>query len=80
MPTRRKMNVAAKFVEEWTLPPAATLGSSVRAKGIVLEVRAHLPLAVKRLLDIEVAVLTMTISGPRRRSYPRRWKASKACP
>ena len=59
MPTRRKMNVAAKFVEEWTLPPAATLGSSVRAKGIVLEVRAHLPLAVKKLLDIEVAVLTL---------------------
>ena len=34
-------------------------GVSVRAKGIVLEVRAHLPLAVKRLLDIEVAVLTL---------------------
>ena len=59
MPTRRKIDVAAKFIEEWTLPPAATLGSSVRAKGIFLEVRAHLPSAAKKLLDIEAGVLTL---------------------
>ena len=33
MSKRSKIEVAAKFVEEWTLPPAATFGSSVRAKG-----------------------------------------------
>ena len=59
MPTRQKMDVAAKLVEEWTLPSAATLGSSVRAKGIALEVRAHLPLAAKKLLGIEIGVLTL---------------------
>lgn len=58
---RRKMNVAAPFVAEWTLPPTATLGSSVRAKGIVLEVRAHLPSIAKKLLDLEGAVLTLRI-------------------
>jgi hypothetical protein len=43
----------------WTLPSAATLGSSVRAKGIVLEARAHLPMAAKKLLDIDGGVLTL---------------------
>ncbi|RWO54445.1 hypothetical protein [Mesorhizobium sp.] len=59
MPVRRKMDAAAKMIEEWTLPSAATLGSSVRAKGILREVRAHLPLAAKKLLDIEVGALTL---------------------
>ena len=59
MSSRRKKDVAAKFVKEWTLPLAATLGSSVRAKGIFLEVRAHLPLAAKKLLDLEAGVLTL---------------------
>ena len=59
MPPRRKTDVAAKFVEEWTLPPSATLGSSVRAKGILLEVRAHLPSAAKKLLGIEAGMLAL---------------------
>ncbi|RWP39466.1 hypothetical protein [Mesorhizobium sp.] len=59
MPARQKMDATAKLIEEWTLPSAATLGSSVRAKGIVREVRAHLPLAAKKLLGIEVGVLTL---------------------
>ena len=59
MPPRQKMDVAAKLIEEWTLPSAATLGSSVRAKGILLEVRAHLPLATKKLLGLEVGMLIL---------------------
>ena len=59
MPPRQKMDVAAKLIEEWTLPSAATLGSSVRAKGILLEVRAHLPLATKKLLGLEVGMLML---------------------
>ncbi len=44
MPTRPKTDVVAKFTKKsGLLPVAATLGSSVRAKGILLEVRAHLP-------------------------------------
>ena len=59
MPTRRRTDVAAKFVEEWTLPPSVTLGSSVRARGILLEARAHLPLAAKKLLGIDGGVLSL---------------------
>ncbi|RWF93857.1 MAG: hypothetical protein EOR30_15255 [Mesorhizobium sp.] len=59
MSTRQKMDAAANLIEGWTLPSAATLGSSVRARGIVREVRAHLPLAAKKLLGIEVGALRM---------------------
>jgi hypothetical protein len=59
MRPRQKMDAAATLIEEWTLPSAGTLGSSVRAKGIVREVRAHLPLAAKKLLGIEGGVLAL---------------------
>ena len=59
MPARRKIEIPAKFIEEWTLSPAATLGSSVRAKGILLEVRAQLPLVAKKLLNLESGVLAL---------------------
>jgi hypothetical protein len=49
------------LTEEWTLPPAATLGSSVRAKGILLEIRARLPSALKKSLDIKGAVLALSM-------------------
>ena len=56
----QKTNVAM-LTEEWTLPPAATLGSSVRAKGILLEIRARLPWALKKSLDIRGAVLALSM-------------------
>ena len=65
MHSRRKKDVAAKFTKEWTLPPAATLGSSVRAKGIFLEVRAHLPSAAKKLLIIEAGSARLAHAGRR---------------
>ena len=39
--------------------PAATLGSSVRAKGILLEARARLPLTARKLLGIEAGSLAL---------------------
>ena len=61
MPARRKIDTPSKLIGEWALSPAATLGSSVRARGIFLEVRARLPLALKRLLHIESRVLTLRL-------------------
>lgn len=43
----------------WTVPSEATLGSSVRARGILLEMRARLPKAVRKSLDIDGRVLTL---------------------
>jgi len=56
-----KEDQAAMLVREWTLPPGATLGSSVRAKGILLELRAKLPFKTRKALDIKGSVLTLSM-------------------
>lgn len=57
-----KQNVDAELVKDWALPPAATLGSSVRAKGILLEIRARLPLAMKKSLELKGIMLALSMS------------------
>lgn len=57
----KKKSEAAELIQEWILPVAATLGSSVRAKGMVLEIRARLPAATKKSLDIRGGVLTLSM-------------------
>ena len=61
MAARRKIDVPTKLVEEWRLPAAATLGSSVRVKGILLEVRAQLSVAARKLLNVEHGMLTFRV-------------------
>lgn len=59
MPAKRKPEAPAKFIAAWTLSSAATLGSSVRAKGILQELRARLPWATRKALDIKTSTLTL---------------------
>ena len=59
MAPKKKSDVPIALIKEWTLPAAATLGSAVRAKGILLEIRARLPATVKKSLDIKGAVLIL---------------------
>lgn len=47
--------------QEWPLPSAATLGSFVRAKGIVLEIRARLPKAIKKAVDLEAGQVVLKL-------------------
>lgn len=61
MPGRQKTQPTAKLIAEWPLSPAATLGSSVRARGIFLEIRARLPAPLRKLLHIESRVLTLRL-------------------
>lgn len=56
---KSKQIIPPVFVKEWDLPAAATLGSSVRAKGILLEVRAKLPATAKKLLDVRGSALVL---------------------
>lgn len=49
----------AALVAEWALASSATLGSAVRAKGILLEVRARLPLAVRKKVDLVAGALVL---------------------
>lgn len=69
-------NDFTELIKEWTLPPTATLGSPVRAKGILLDLRARLHGAIWKSLDIETGVLTWqwlkptgVLSALRRQSY-----------
>ncbi|CDX12530.1 conserved hypothetical protein [Mesorhizobium plurifarium] len=61
MGVRRKIEPNTKLIAEWPLSPTATLGSSVRARGIFLEMRARLPAASRKLLHIESRVLTLRL-------------------
>jgi hypothetical protein len=61
MPRVPKPKPPTRLIREWPLSPAATLGSAVRAKGILLEVRAHLPFPERRLLDVEAGALVLRV-------------------
>lgn len=52
MASEVEKEAAARRTRTWTLSAATTLGSSVRAKGILLEMRSRLPGPVKKSLDI----------------------------
>jgi hypothetical protein len=61
MPRSAKQKPPTKLLHEWPLSPVATLGSAVRARGILLEVRAHLPLAERKLVDIESGAIMLRV-------------------
>lgn len=61
MSKRLKKVLLTKLIQEWTLPPAVTLGSAVRAKGILLEIRARLPSATKRLVHVEAGTIVLRV-------------------
>ncbi|MET3858536.1 hypothetical protein [Rhizobium sp. OAE497] len=56
---KQKIIVPPALVETWALLPAATFGSAVRAKGILLEVRARLPLTVRKSLGVDGMALVL---------------------
>jgi len=74
MPAKKKSYDGAVLTAEWPLPAAATLGSSVRAKGILLEVRAKLPAAGKKSIDVRGNVLVLTVPE----NQPQQFKATSA--
>ena len=61
MPGSPKPKPPTRLIHEWPLSPAATMGSAVRAKGILLEVRAHLPFVERRLLHVESGALVLRV-------------------
>lgn len=58
---KKKTNIVPSLIETWTLSPAATMGSSVRAKGILMELRAKLAWSVRKQLDIKGMSLTLAM-------------------
>ena len=56
-----KPNPLTRLIQEWPLSPAATMGSAVRAKGILLEVSAQLPFAERNFLHVESSALVLRV-------------------
>lgn len=59
MPKIAKTDI--ELLKTWTLSPAATLGSSVRAKGILQEIQSRLPGTTKKSLVLEGRDLTLAM-------------------
>jgi hypothetical protein len=49
------------LLKTWVLPPQATLGSSIRIKGILQEIRARLSASVKKLVELDGQELTLAM-------------------
>jgi hypothetical protein len=56
---KKKITVPPSLVRTWTLSSTASFGSAVRAKGILLEIRAGLPIAVRKSLDVDGMTLIL---------------------
>jgi len=50
-----------ELLRTWTSTPAATLGSGVRAKGILLELRARLPMSSRKSLALETGEIVLAM-------------------
>ncbi|MBX4958442.1 hypothetical protein HJB56_09930 [Rhizobium lentis] len=63
MPNTKTQNNSddPELIREWSLPVEATLGSAVRVKGILQEIRSRLPPAVKKSLDMQSGELTLVM-------------------
>ncbi|MBX4998821.1 hypothetical protein [Rhizobium lentis] len=63
MPNTKTQNKSddPELIREWSLPVEATLGSAVRVKGILQEIRSRLPPAVKKSLDVQSGELTLVM-------------------
>lgn len=59
--TKNKESDDPELIREWSLPVAATLGSAVRVKGILQEIRSRLPSAVRKSLDTQAGALTLVM-------------------
>ncbi|MGU3495877.1 hypothetical protein ACLBXM_17690 [Xanthobacteraceae bacterium A53D] len=59
MPRSSKPQAPTRLIQQWPLSAAATLGSAVRTRGILLEVQAQLPPSERKLVDVESAALVL---------------------
>ncbi|MBX5132704.1 hypothetical protein HJB80_08540 [Rhizobium lentis] len=50
-----------ELIREWSLPVEVTLGSAVRVKGILQEIRSRLPPAVRKSLDMQSGELILVM-------------------
>ncbi|MEK1886331.1 MAG: hypothetical protein AAAB35_01865 [Phyllobacterium sp.] len=59
--TKSKESDDPELIREWPLTVVATLGSGVRVKGILQEIRSRLPSPVRKSLDMQAAGLILVM-------------------
>jgi hypothetical protein len=59
----------AELIKTWTLLEAATLGSSIRTKGILQDIRARLLPAIRKSLDVIAEELTLLMPATSRAEF-----------
>lgn len=67
MPKREKNGI--ELIRTWTLPAAVTMGSAVRAKGVLQEIQARLPASLKKSMTLEGVDLTLAMSAAEKTSF-----------
>lgn len=58
---KQKQNHGPELIKTWSIPTSLTLGSSVRAKGILQEIRARLPSAIRKSMELDGVTLTLAM-------------------
>lgn len=66
---KKRDDEGSELIRTWSLPSTATMGSPVRAKGIVQEIHARLPAPVRKSVDYDVAMVTLTMSDTSRSAF-----------
>lgn len=67
MPKTEKSDI--ELIRTWTLSPAMTLGSSVRAKGIFQEMQTRLPALSKKSISLEGNELTLAMPASSKTAF-----------
>jgi hypothetical protein len=57
------------LIASWTLPYAARLGSSVRSKGLYMQVRTQLPAAARKSLTVKAGELILRMPAASRKEF-----------
>lgn len=69
IPSKQVAEISPALVAEWPLPSAATLGSSVRLKGIEREVRRRLPWTAQKCVVAVAGGIVLRMSKPEHASF-----------
>jgi hypothetical protein len=65
----KKQKDDIELLRTWALSAAATMGSAVRAKGILQEVQARLPVALKKLIVLDAGELVLAMPADEKEAF-----------
>ncbi len=67
MPKREKDEI--ELIRTWTLPATVTMGSAVRANGVLQEIQARLPAISKKSISLEGVDLTLAMAANEKTAF-----------